>query len=150
MPIGRVALAMGCPAGIAPELTARVLADEAILRSAAITVFGDRRVLDAGAKAAGVSPRIMVVSPGDETAPAPGHAAFVDLGHLDPATIPLGVTSEGAGRFAIENFRSAIAYGSVVASFTCEAFSANRLAHLTRQEIDTRLNLLRNLTHWPA
>lgn len=133
MPIGRVALAMGCPAGIAPELTARVLADEAILRSAAITVFGDRRVLDAGAKAAGVSPRIMVVSPGDETVPSPGQAAFVDLGHLDPATIPLGVTSEGAGRFAIENFRRAIAYAAAgkaeVVAWSPFNKAAMRLAH---------------------
>ncbi len=45
---GRIALAMGCPAGIAPELTARILADVSALNAAAITVFGDRRVLEAG------------------------------------------------------------------------------------------------------
>ena len=60
------------------------------------------------------------------------------------------LASTGKADFSFDDIRSAIAYGSVVASFTCEAFSANRLAHLTRQEIDTRLNLLRNLTHWPA
>ena len=60
------------------------------------------------------------------------------------------LASTGKAEFSFDDIRSAIAYGSVVASFTCEAFSANRLAHLTRQEIDTRLNLLRNLTHWPA
>ena len=60
------------------------------------------------------------------------------------------LASTGKAEFSFDDIRSAIAYGSVVASFTCEAFSANRLAHLTRQEIDTRLNLLKNLTHWPA
>ena len=60
------------------------------------------------------------------------------------------LASTGKADFSFDDIRSAIAYGSVVASFTCEAFSANRLAHLTRQEIDSRLNLLRNLTHWPA
>ncbi len=34
------------------ELTARVLADPSILGSVAVTVFGDRRVLDSGARAA--------------------------------------------------------------------------------------------------
>jgi sugar/nucleoside kinase (ribokinase family) len=60
------------------------------------------------------------------------------------------LASTGKAEFSFDDIRRAIAYGSVVASFTCEAFSANRLAHLTRQEIDSRLTLLKNLTHWPA
>jgi sugar/nucleoside kinase (ribokinase family) len=60
------------------------------------------------------------------------------------------LASTGKSEFSFDDLRSAIAYGSVVASFTCEAFSANRLAHLTRQEIDSRLKLLKCLTHWPA
>jgi sugar/nucleoside kinase (ribokinase family) len=60
------------------------------------------------------------------------------------------LASTGKTEFSFDDIRSAIAYGSVVASFTCEAFSANRLAHLTRQEIDSRLNLLKCLTHWPV
>jgi cytidine kinase len=59
------------------------------------------------------------------------------------------LASTGKTEFSFDDIRRAIAYGSVVASFTCEAFSANRLAHLTRREIDSRLNLLKNLTHWP-
>lgn len=60
------------------------------------------------------------------------------------------LASTGKAEFSFDDIRSAIAYGSVVASFTCEAFSANRLAHLTRQEIDSRLKLLKSLSHWPA
>jgi sugar/nucleoside kinase (ribokinase family) len=59
------------------------------------------------------------------------------------------LASTGKAEFSFDDIRRAIAYGSVVASFTCEAFSANRLAHLTRQEIEARLTLLKNLTHWP-
>jgi sugar/nucleoside kinase (ribokinase family) len=59
------------------------------------------------------------------------------------------LASTGKAEFSFDDIRRAIAYGSVVASFTCEAFSANRLAHLTRQEIESRLTLLKNLTHWP-
>jgi sugar/nucleoside kinase (ribokinase family) len=57
--------------------------------------------------------------------------------------------STGKSEFSFEDIRQAIAYGSVVASFTCEAFSANRLANVSRGEIDSRLALLKNLTHWP-
>jgi 4-hydroxythreonine-4-phosphate dehydrogenase len=131
--VGRIALAMGCPAGIAPELTARVLANEAILRSASFTVFGDRRVLEAGAKAAGVTPRVSWRSSEDESEPVPGEAVFIDLGHLDPSTIPTGVSSVGAGQFAIENFRRAIARAcegkAEVVAWTPFNKATMRLAH---------------------
>jgi cytidine kinase len=59
------------------------------------------------------------------------------------------LASTGKVDFSFDDIRQAIAYGSVVASFTCEAFSANRLAGVTREEIDGRLALLKNLTFWP-
>ena len=59
------------------------------------------------------------------------------------------LASTGKTEFAFDDIRRAVVYGSVVASFTCEAFSANRLAHITREEIESRLTLLKNLTHWP-
>lgn len=109
---GRIALAMGCPAGIAPELTARVLADEAVLSAADYTVFGDRRVLEAGARTAGVTPRVVVAKSPDGATARPGHAVFVDLGHLDPGSLRIGEVSRPAGAFAIENFRRAIAHAA--------------------------------------
>jgi sugar/nucleoside kinase (ribokinase family) len=51
--------------------------------------------------------------------------------------------------FSFDDIRQAVVYGSVVASFTCEAFSANRLAHINLEDIENRLKLLKNLTHWP-
>jgi 4-hydroxythreonine-4-phosphate dehydrogenase len=130
---GRIAFAMGCPAGIAPELTATVLADEAALLAADYVVFGDARVLEAGAKAAGVEPRVKVVSSAEASATAPGHALFVDLNHLDPASIPKGEISQGAGAFAVANFRHAIAYAAAgkadVVAWTPFNKAAMRLGH---------------------
>jgi 4-hydroxythreonine-4-phosphate dehydrogenase len=129
----RVALAMGCPAGIAPELTARVLADPSILGSVAVTVFGDRRVLDSGARAAGVTPQVTFGGADAAQTSRPGHPVFVDLGHLDPASIPVGELSHGAGAFAIENFRRAIALAAAgeadVVAWTPFNKAAMRLAH---------------------
>ncbi len=137
-PTARVVLAMGCPAGIAPELTARVLADETILRSAAFTVFGDRRVLEYGARAAGVSPRVTYCTADTATAPKSGEAMFVDLGHLDPAGIPKGEISIGAGAFAVENFRRAIAFAATghadVVAWTPFNKAGMRLAHPTYED----------------
>ncbi len=59
------------------------------------------------------------------------------------------LASTGKTEFSFDDIRQAIVYGSVVASFTCEAFSTNRLAAVTREDIDARLTLLKNLTHWP-
>jgi 4-hydroxythreonine-4-phosphate dehydrogenase len=130
---GRIALAMGCPAGIAPELTARVLADEDLLNAAEFVVFGDQRVLEAGAKAVGVKPRITVVASADGAAARPGEALFVDLNHLDPASIPKGETSHAAGAFAIANFRHAISYAAAgqaeVVAWTPFNKAAMRMAH---------------------
>jgi 4-hydroxythreonine-4-phosphate dehydrogenase len=129
----RVVLAMGCPAGIAPELTARILADESVLATAAFTIFGDRRVLEYGAKAAGVSPCVRYADAGTIAVARPGDAVFVDLGHLDPATIPKGEISMAAGTFAIENFRSAINFAAAgqaeVVAWTPFNKAAMRLAH---------------------
>jgi sugar/nucleoside kinase (ribokinase family) len=44
-------------------------------------------------------------------------------------------------------FRRAMFYGSVMGSFTVERFGTDRLQELSRQEIDERFNLFRELTH---
>lgn len=105
----RLALAMGDAAGISAELAAKVLADEAVRASAAIAVIGDARVLAEGARVAGVALDIDTVRDGE---PMPrrqaGRPALIDLGHCDPAEVPLGEISLAGGRFATTNFRRAL------------------------------------------
>ena len=100
---------MGDAAGISPELAAKVLADETVRAAAEITVIGDARVLAEGARVAGVSLDIDVVADGEPFRRQPGRPVLIDLGHLDPASIPLGRISEESGRFATANFRRALA-----------------------------------------
>ncbi len=129
----RVVLAMGCPAGVAPELTARVLADPDVRASATIVVFGDARVLAAGAKAASLVPDVEIIGRDAAIPEGAGKPVFVDLGHLDPTTIPLGEVSLAAGRFAIETFRRAIRFaaagGADVVAWTPFNKAAMRLFH---------------------
>lgn len=47
-----------------------------------------------------------------------------------------------------ENYRRAIIFGSVMASFNVESFSLDRLRTLTRKEIDDRYRAFRRLTHF--
>jgi 4-hydroxythreonine-4-phosphate dehydrogenase len=101
-----IALAMGDPAGISPELAAKVLASDEVREVARLVVIGDKRVFDRGAAVAGAVFDLKIVRPGAEGEPA--DIIFVDLGHLDPDTIELGVPTAEGGRFALANYRYAL------------------------------------------
>ena len=88
-----IALAMGDPAGISPELTAKVVALEEVRAAARIVVIGDRRVFDEGARIAKA---------------AVPELEFQDLKHLDPSTIQRGVASKAGGESALANYRHAL------------------------------------------
>ncbi|MEH6717520.1 MAG: 4-hydroxythreonine-4-phosphate dehydrogenase PdxA [Aurantimonas endophytica] len=108
-----IALAMGDPAGISPELTAKLLVSETVREKAAIIVLGDRRVLEQGAEVAGVS-LDLAVAESEDAALAAGtdRHVLVDLGHLDPKdVIPAKATAVG-GAFASENFRRALLFAA--------------------------------------
>jgi 4-hydroxythreonine-4-phosphate dehydrogenase len=102
---------MGDPAGISPELTAKLLALDEVVDKARIVVIGDRRVLDDGARIAAVKLDLVSASPDadfskDERAPA-----FIDLGHLDPASVPRSTATAEGGQFALTNYRHALTMG---------------------------------------
>ena len=59
------------------------------------------------------------------------------------------LAATGRSQFTFEDIRQAMVEGSVVASFTCEAFSTRRLQEITRADIDQRLAFLKSITHWP-
>ncbi|GHU05781.1 4-hydroxythreonine-4-phosphate dehydrogenase 3 [Betaproteobacteria bacterium] len=102
-----IALAMGDPAGVSPELTARLLADAEVRAAARFVVFGDRRILDEGARIAGVTLGITVVPPA-ASYDATERPLFVDLGNLALEDVkPKTATPEG-GAYALENFRQAL------------------------------------------
>jgi len=52
------------------------------------------------------------------------------------------------GRTDFETLKTAIAYGTVTASFTIAGFSLNGLASAGRKDIDQRLNTLREMTYF--
>lgn len=106
-----IALAMGDPAGISPELTAKLVAQDDIRARSRLVVIGDRRIFDEGARVAGVKPELKTVRQRDDFRAAEGEALFVDLGHLDPAEIERGTASLAGGRFALANYRHALELG---------------------------------------
>jgi sugar/nucleoside kinase (ribokinase family) len=51
------------------------------------------------------------------------------------------------GEFSREVLKRALFYGSVMGSFAVERFGTERLQNLTREKIDARFQLFRELTH---
>lgn len=101
----RIGLVMGDPCGISPELTARLLAMPETAQQAGILVIGDRRVLAEGETVAKVSLTLPLVRRAEDARLALGQPVFLDLGHLDPASITLQKASAQGGGFAMTNFK---------------------------------------------
>ncbi len=102
-----IALAMGDPAGIGPELLVRLLNDRAIRDAADILVVGDRRVVALGEQQTGLPARLSDLEDFTESG-----CSLADLSHLDPAAIKVGESSEAGGNFSLVNFRVALRLGA--------------------------------------
>jgi 4-hydroxythreonine-4-phosphate dehydrogenase len=130
--IPTIALAMGDPCGISPELTAKLLADQAVRSAVRIIVIGDRRILALGEQHAGVELSIPLVNAKSE-ALAAAETVFWDQGNIDPADVALGEISWAGGNSALHNFRVAIDLGrnGLVGAVCFTPFNkaAMRLAH---------------------
>ena len=126
-----IALAMGDASGIGSELMAKVLSEPDIREVARYVVIGDTRVLARGAAIVGKPIDLPVIGAND---PLPrDRSVFVDLGHLDPEDAPFGSVNLASGRFAIENFRTALRIAAAgeadAVAFTPFNKAAMRLAH---------------------
>ncbi|HEY5795892.1 MAG TPA: 4-hydroxythreonine-4-phosphate dehydrogenase PdxA [Bosea sp. (in: a-proteobacteria)] len=108
-----IAVAMGDPSGISPELTARILAEPDLRSAAHYVVFGDKRLLDLGIEDGGVDPQVNLVRDGDgvgDSWPLGDRPVFVDLANHDPAELQRGKATLAGGKAATENFRRALQF----------------------------------------
>nr|WP_314093044.1 4-hydroxythreonine-4-phosphate dehydrogenase PdxA [uncultured Shinella sp.] len=103
-----IALAMGDPAGVSPELTARLIALDDVKAAAHLVVIGDRRILDEGAETAGLTLDLDTATLENFERASGGRHVFIDLGHLDPADVERGEATLAGGTFATTNFHTAL------------------------------------------
>ncbi|MDA0576841.1 MAG: 4-hydroxythreonine-4-phosphate dehydrogenase PdxA [Verrucomicrobia bacterium] len=105
----RVAITMGDPAGIGPELCLRVLNDPAVLALCTPLVFGDVGVLARVAAHAALPPPTARVLPpsalADKSASGP---AIVDCGSVHSGAITPGTIQAGCGRAALAYIGQAV------------------------------------------
>lgn len=103
-----IALAMGDPAGISPELTAKLMDSESVRAAARLIVIGDRRVLDQGANDARLKLDFVEIKRADLPVAHEARPIFVDLENLDPDMVERGNATPSGGKFATENFSFAL------------------------------------------
>ncbi len=103
-----LAIVPGDPTGIGPEQTARLLSEGRMRGIARLVVVGDRRVLEMGAKQAGVTLDLrLYASPRAVDWKAPG-IPLVDLGNMDPKALPTGVSDPVAGKLTGDTLARAV------------------------------------------
>jgi len=127
---------------------------------------GNQNLVQAARAVLDLGPRMLVVKHGEYGATAFHRAANDGVGAkpfrapalpLEEVVDPTGAGDSFAGGFfgylasqrelTPAAFRRAMFYGSVMGSFAVERFGTERLQQLSRQEIDERFGLFRELTH---
>lgn len=93
-----IGLMLGDVTGIGPEISARLLASGAAGDLAHVVVIGDRRVLDLGIRNAGVKLAYRTVPSVDAIRWPSEQLPVLDLGNVDPARFPQGVSSAESGK----------------------------------------------------
>jgi 4-hydroxythreonine-4-phosphate dehydrogenase len=107
-----IAVAMGDPSGISPELTARILVEPDLRHAARYVVFGDKRLLDLGARMAGSIRPSSVIRDGDAIPSGADKPVFIDLANHDPADLQRGTATLAGGKAATGNFRRALQFAA--------------------------------------
>jgi 4-hydroxythreonine-4-phosphate dehydrogenase len=100
---------LGDCTGIGPEQCARVLADGRLKDAARLLVIGDSRVLEQGAKDAGVTLAVRAYAEPEKVDWTRDEIPIVDLGNIDPALIERGKVSAESGRLTGETLAHMIA-----------------------------------------
>jgi 4-hydroxythreonine-4-phosphate dehydrogenase len=89
---------LGDATGIGPEISAKLLAANPLKDEARLVVVGDVRVLELGAKDAGIDLNWRTYKDVEDINWSSDEVPIIDLGNLDPATVSRGNISADSGR----------------------------------------------------
>lgn len=103
-----LAVTMGDPAGIGPEVIVQALARRRARQGARFLIIGDERVLRRAAERVGRPLRAQPVSSVLEARGSARRVCLFDLANADPDAIPMGAVSADAGQAALESIETAV------------------------------------------
>ena len=97
-----LAITMGDPAGIGPEIALKALTHADVFGRCRPLVIGDRRVLERAAGWLGTNPQFDVVTDPARGAYQPGQVTLLDLENAPPDRVPVGEETATAGAAAVD------------------------------------------------
>ncbi len=97
-----LAVTLGDPAGIGPEVVLKALTHTDVYESSRPLVIGDRRILERAAECLGQSVELDIVNDAAEGVYEPDAVTFLDLENAPPDETPVGEVSATAGAAAVE------------------------------------------------
>ena len=102
----RLAVSMGDPRGVGPEICALAMAGDRLPREAGMTVLGSRDVLESAAEACGVELDVRTLAPGD---PLPDQGTAIhDLDNFAPAELEPRRPDGRSGKASLEYIETAV------------------------------------------
>jgi 1,2-dihydroxy-3,5-cyclohexadiene-1,4-dicarboxylate dehydrogenase len=108
MALQKVAISMGDPAGIGPEIALKAALDPRVRGMCVPLLVGDRRALDIHAAASGLSPGIRSYKSAAEVDWSPDGVALLDLDLFGNGVPAFGKIDAANGRAAVESARAAL------------------------------------------
>ncbi len=105
----RIAIALGDPAGIGPEIALKAALDPTVRAICRPILFGDRSVLDTQAHACALAPRVQsITSPSDAASVQDDAIALIERVQFKPGELKLGELAAAHGLAALDSARTAI------------------------------------------
>ena len=97
-----IAITMGDPCGIGPEVIAKALASGEVYPACRPVVVGNSRCMENAVKLTGVSLQVREVESTAEAGSSPGLVDVVDIHNLNPEDVTVGTISPTCGKAAME------------------------------------------------
>ena len=97
-----IAVTMGDPAGVGPEIVAQALAARETLEAADCVVIGDKKIMERAANIAGASLAVRAVKSPDEGEYKAGALNLIDMDNVDMGAFGFGRVSGMCGRAACQ------------------------------------------------
>ncbi len=108
MPVTRIGLLLGDPAGVGPEIAAKLLAHNADREDLRFVVIGTEAVLAEGARIAGVELALPTVKAGAAIPKDAPRQILMTIDDRDATDIRAGEASRAAGLFALRSLQAAV------------------------------------------
>jgi 4-hydroxythreonine-4-phosphate dehydrogenase len=104
----RIALVLGDPAGIGPELAAKLLAEPPTMQAAHVLVVASRDVFDEGMRIAGCKLPYLHAKTLNQLDFPSGLPLLLDHGGLEPGAVEHGSASAASGRYCLDTLSTAL------------------------------------------